>query len=297
MPNSKYLIFFFILALPFYGIKAQSGNWDVGFELGWTYSSLNGPSETNDQGDEVESFDFNAGFHLLIFGKYQFTDRFGLQGGLQYAKRGGKYNDSGDSWFLFGAQTDLPRFGFGTRDEVTEYNNAYIDLPVLAFYKVSPKLEVGAGLYAGLLLSSKGTGEVRFNGASINGRIIEPFIMAEDFDYKKDNFGVIHNPFQEIQVDSRVYQVPRFATTYFDFLEDPGEKAFNNFDAGFIGQIGYYFNRSLNLKAKLMYGITDVTNDDFDRSKFRLTGNNDNFIFKSDKDTNLSIQISLGFAF
>lgn len=268
-------------------IHAQS-DWRFGFELGWTNSKIAGEAE------EFESQDFNAGFHFGVYSRRHFTDEFGVQFGVLYSQRGGKIKYRGESYYVFQQRSQSPLYLKNiTRNESNKVINHYLDIPVMAFYKVGRKLELGAGAYGGFLIGSKSEGDYRISSDDID---IETFFVETEKKYLSDKFSDMSRGTQTVTLAGIDYAEPRIIGAYYQYLEDPGEPLYNRFDAGLLAQVAYYFNESLNIRGKFSYGLLDVTEQKADYSRASLTNANQQ-IFRDDTDRNLSMQISLGFLF
>ncbi len=268
----------------------QSGTWKYGFELGWSNSKIQGDLEADRNGEEAETQKFNTGFHLSFYARRHFTDLFGLQFGLAYAQRGTRNDFDGASHYKLGRQATTSRLILGDRVETQDVLNGYLDLPVVAFHKLGGKLELGAGGYVGVLLASKADGEIRMSGDNFN-----TFFVNTEKKFLKDDFGDMPFGAQEVRINGQTYTEPRRIGAYYEYDADPGDNLYKTLDYGLIGQVGFYFNESLNLKARFTYGLADVTEMNADVSKGAT--NLGEQIFRDDTDRNLSMQLSLGFLF
>ena len=290
---------FFCLILLVFGqfeaLKAQSGEWKYGFELGWSNSKVQGDLESIG-GSDVETQKFNSGFHLSLYARRYYTDLFGVQFGLTYSQRGVRNEYDGPSYYLFGKQS-----GPGVPIDVNRVQslktlNGYLDIPVMAFHKIGERFEVGGGVYGGFLVVSKADGELRIGQRPSGGSSFETFFVTAENNYLKDNFGENTFGVQDISVDGTVYEEPRTIGAYYEYQSDPGENLYNTFDFGLIGQVGVYLSESLNVKGRFSYGLTDVTKSEADAARAAL-GPSQEITFRDDTDVNLSMQISLGFLF
>ncbi len=281
------------------GARAQGGEWGVGFELGWSGNVLQGEMEQNAAGEEVEDRQLNSGFHLLVFTRYNFTDQFNIQMGLEYNQRGAEYEWQGDSYFIFNPlDADTRKIAYGKRSELGRVTNYYLDIPVVVNYNIGKHFQLGAGVYGGLLLSSRNQGDLTMTrGDSPFSDFDEVLPLLMDYNYRKDRAGEGESSTIRFhKVDGQTYVVPVTIKANFMFSEEPEDNLYKNLDFGLMGQFGYYFNKSLNLKFKVKWGMTDISNNGRDISKGMLDDDGD-FIYRSDKDRNLDFQISLGFNF
>ena len=270
----------------------SGGDVKVGFEIGWSTSKMIG-----DYSDSEET-DFTGGFHLHLYTRYYFTDNFGLQGGIQYAQRGSKYKYDGESYYKFGQDRAIKAVAVGNRIEDNRILNGYFDLPILAFYKINRRFEVGAGVYGGVQIVSQGSGDIRFEGrGAVTNNKVDLFTSEIDYNYNKDLFSRrITEGFNLRNVDGKIVEAPIVSGAYWDFDEEPDGDYFNKVEAGLVGHLAYWFNSSLSLRGKVAYGLSDVTNNDVDYSRASL--NEDGTLMLSkDKDQHLSIQVSIGFSF
>lgn len=87
---------------------------------------------------------------------YQFSNVFGLSGGLYYSQQGVKATETGTD-FIEGVKVD------GTIDR--KLNNNYFNVPILANIYVAPGLALKAGVQVGALLSAKAKGVVKASAA------------------------------------------------------------------------------------------------------------------------------------
>lgn len=97
----------------------------------------------NDINDENARFGFNLG----LYGQILSSDVFAIQPELLYSTKGARWDYS------------------GTIDQSIDFNINYLDLPVLAVFKLGETAEIHAGPYVGYLLSAK----VKYDGDLANG--------------------------------------------------------------------------------------------------------------------------------
>ena len=97
-----------------------------------------------------------------------------------------------------------------------------------------------------------------------------------------------------LNVGGLTSNIPSFLQAYYLFPEDRGSY-FSTIDFGLNVGAYYYWNQGLFLGGRFNYGLSDVTKDNYDVSRQSL--NNGQFIQRSDKDRNISLQFSLGFSF
>ncbi len=294
--NKTALLHFFSVALLtlFIGTSAQA-QLRYGFKTGLNFSRMNGPSETNAAGAELESWKTITAFHIGLSVGYAFTDAFGVRGELIYTKKGAKYTFEGDSYRIFrydGGST----MSTGNSRYLINLTNAYIDIPVVAYGRWKD-FEVLGGAYAGFLVQSIGEGSLSYTNGRTSGlgNSIPNLEFNLDHNYRKDEPGLgVGTETVLAQVDARVIEMPKTLGAYYDYPEDKGN-LFNSLDYGLVAGVSYYMSSSLFIGFRVQYGLADVTNNNADLTK--SVTDNGNLIFRDDKDQNVTMQVSVGFSF
>ena len=236
------------------------------------------------------------GFLVGALFRYWFTDLVGVKWELLYSQKGTDYNFNGAGYQILPTETGSILNLNGNQRINLNISNAYFDIPVLVYGKFG-KFEVEAGVNIGLLIASTATGELAFSGTSQNGTPIDDFIATLDYKYRKDNPGEVDFTLgtTSINVDGTPNEIPRILQAYYQFPEDRGNY-FNAIDFGLNVGAYYYWNQGLFIGGRFNYGLSDVTKDGYDVSRVELDGSQ-NFIPRTDKDRNISLQFSLGFSF
>jgi len=219
----------------------------------------------------------------------------GLRGEILYTQRGTDYQYQGDSYFRFFTEGGAVASSRGTRFTTLRITNTYLDLPLSVFLRLG-RIELSAGGYGSFMLSSRGVGELNYNGKSTIGQTIEPIIVPLKYDYFKDQFqqtGVTNAKF--ITVDNRKVVVPATLGAYYD-ARDTGVPLFNRVDAGLHAGLGIFMSQGLYLGARIQQGLFDLTRAEQELSLHSLDAAG-KIMPRSDKDQNLSIQLSIGFSF
>ncbi|MFZ4474821.1 MAG: outer membrane beta-barrel protein [Saprospiraceae bacterium] len=277
-----------------FGLQAQLR---YGFKTGLNFSRFSAPSEQDANGKDLETFENITGFHIGMSFGYNFTDHFGVRGELLYSKKGVKYSFDGPSFRVFrydGGRTITT----GNSKYLLKINNAYFDLPVMAFARFGD-FEVSGGVYGSVLVQTLGEGSLSYTGGKTAAPLNNPVADVEynlSYNYRRDDPGQgIGTDQLLVKVDARNIQMPKTLGAYYDF-PDSNNKAFNNFDYGLIGGVAYYLSSSLYAGVRVQYGLADLTNNSADASKVSLD-NTGSFRFLSDQDRNFQIQASVGFSF
>jgi hypothetical protein len=271
-------------------ITAQE--FSAGFRAGLNFATINGPSEMSAEGSELEEYGLGSGFHVGGMANLKFTDEFTLRAELLYSQKGVAYDYAGESFWLFNTQDDQPLLATGDRSTTLSITNSYIDIPIMAVGRFG-RLELSGGLSVGFLISSRGSGELNFRGSTASGAVVEPFIVALDFNYFQERADANDTELQNI--GGRPVEVPRSLNAYYE-LVDQGERLFNTVDVGLVGGAAFYINQGLFLGLRVNYGLSDITKTERDFSRREL-GEDNTYIQLDDDDRNLVLQASIGFSF
>jgi Outer membrane protein beta-barrel domain len=285
----KHLLFLALLSAPVWA-QAQLR---TGFKTGLNFATVQGPSEVNDAGVNLETNDNTTGFHIGATFSYSIIDMFGLRGELIYSRKGFKNAYDGQTFRNFGGTATT-----GTGKYLISITNSYIDIPVMAYVRFKD-FELSAGPYAAFLIQSTGQGSLQYSGRTppplqnaVNN--VEIFF---DHNYLRDKPGGVGDGSENItvRVDGRTLELPKTVGAYYDLTEDKGN-LYNRLDYGLVGGLTYYLSRSLYAGARLQYGLADLTNNDVDVSRLK-PGTNNTPILRNDRDRNFTWQASIGFSF
>lgn len=290
------LALFVISCFSLQNIVGQAQTLTYGFKAGLSLSKIDGPSEMSG-GTALEANDNANGFFVGALFRYWFTDLVGVKWELLYSQKGTAYSFNGSGYQILPTEVGSTLNLTGNQRISLNISNAYFDIPVLLYGKFG-KFEVEGGVNIGFLIASTATGELSFNGGqSQTGSLIDDFIATLDYKYRKDNPGEVDFGLgtTTINVDGTPNNIPRILQAYYQFPEDRGSY-FNAIDFGLNVGAYYYWNQGLFLGGRFNYGLTDVTKEGYDVSKAGLDGSG-NFIPRTDKDRNISLQFSIGFSF
>ncbi len=270
------------------------GNFSGGFRAGLTFATLSGPAESTDNGAALEEISLSSGFHVGVTFNYKLTDNFGVRGELLYAQKGTNYDYDGESFWIFEPLIGTPVYSAGTRRMSLDVTNSYFETP-LSMYARFGKIEISGGISPGILIGSRGVGELTYSGRTLLGTTIAPFTMNLDHQYRRDEFrGTVGNDVENRVIEGRPVEIPLTAGAYYEGV-DNDEKRYNIFDIGLIGGLSFYLNNSLFLGGRIHYGLSDVTNTQQDYAR-RTLDNSRNLILREDNDRNLVLYLSLGFS-
>lgn len=158
-----------------FGANAQETTW--GIRGGLNLSNLAGKytgnvGEGESKSDYEPDFKSRVGFHLGVIVDLGLSEKFSIQPGLYYTTRGAKLEQSDDE------------------EKYTEkYNLSYLQLPILASYKINLsddiKWHINAGPYVAYGLGGKVKWESSYDGESEKGDYKAFGVADEDSDEDK----------------------------------------------------------------------------------------------------------------
>ena len=266
-----------------------------GFRAGINFATIDGPSEASDSGNSLEEYKMSTGFHVGATANLKFNKYFGLRAELLYSQKGADYNYNGQSFWILYTEDDQPIYATGDRNTSLSITNSYIDIPFMAVGRYG-RVEISGGASLGFLVSSRGSGELTFSGQTAAGSTVDPFTVVLDFSYFDDTFRRTDIDDVEIRdIDGKTVKIPKTLTTNFQELEGK-QDLFKTIDLGLIGGLAFYLNQGLYVGLRVNYGLSDLTKTEQDPSRKELNEDN-NLIFRDDKDHNLTLQASVGFSF
>jgi hypothetical protein len=273
---------------------AQNEKLGYGFRAGASISTFHGPSETGPDGESLESWSNAKGFHIGAAVSYKFTDLFGARVEFVFSQRGTIYDYKGPSYYVLGRGNVLTTTIGGTRTQTLNVSNAYIDLPLMVYYKIG-MFELSGGLNSALLLASTAGGSTDFEGKSALGTTVAPFEVGLNHNYKKDKAGGASEETIPVNVDGRTYEVPETVMAYYEFpVKDKNQ--YKTLDFGIVGCVSIFLNEGLFFSARYVHGLGDVDENLYDVSLKSLNPDG-SFVQRADKNTSRSWQFSVGFSF
>jgi hypothetical protein len=275
-------------------IMGQSEKIGFGFRAGASIAKLDGPSEIGPNGESLEEYSMASGFHLGAAFIYKFTDLVGMKAELVYSQRGTKYNYEGPSYYVLGRGNVLNTTILGTRSQELDVSNTFLDVPLMAYYKIG-SFEISGGVNMGVLLASTAGGDTEFNGISNLGTTVAPFTVGLNHNYKSDKAGEASSDVILVNVDGRDYEVPETVMAYYEF-ETKDKNWYNTLDFGLVGNLAFYINEGLFLSVRYMHGLGDVDQNTYDVSLQELNPDG-SFQYRTDKNESRAWQFSVGFQF
>lgn len=275
-------------------LRAQNDNFGFGFRAGASIARLNGPSEVGPDGASLEEYSMARGFHIGAAVSYKFTDLVGMRAEMIYSQRGTIYDYNGPSYYVLGRGNVLTNTISGTRVQTLNVSNTFLDIPLMAYYKIG-SFELSGGVNMGVLISSSAGGSTDFTGVSSLGTPVAPFEVTLRHNYKKDQAGGASTELQDVIVDGRTYTVPQTVYAYYEFPTRDKDQ-YKTIDFGLVGCASFFINEGLFLSVRYIHGLGDVDRNDYDVSLQSLQQNGD-LIQRQDVNKSQAWQFSVGFSF
>ncbi|WP_116108265.1 porin family protein [Lewinella sp. IMCC34191] len=284
------ILFIFLLSVPLLSLRAQT--FSGGFRAGLNFISFDADQEMD--GDmTLEEFKRTTGFHVGATFALAFTDLVGVKADLMYSQKGGEVRYEGpSSFYLYNDGTDVEGLRvFGDLDSERDVLNSYIDIPVVAYYRLGP-VELEGGVSAGFLVNSRASGSASYTNVVLpDGRSIADVSFNYDYNYFSDvtGFDAIVEPNEDRQ------GYPGVIDAYYN--SDDNRPLYRRLDFGLIGGASVFLNNGLYLGLRYQYGLTDATRGENDLRLTRTEGVSEREYNTDDKDYNRVIQTSIGFRF
>jgi outer membrane protein with beta-barrel domain len=267
-----------------------------GFRAGLSYSKFLGPFEVNAAGEALETYSLASGFHIGFAVNYAATDLFGVRGELLFSQRGTSYTYEGDSYYFL--RRNVPgeeKHVFGKRKTDMGVSMANLELPIVVYYKIG-SFELLAGVNVSVLMTSTGGGSISISEAvSPSGNPVDSFGITLVHNYAKDGARQAGRNDLSVLVDGNTVYTSSTTGAYYDY-DVKNKNLYQTFDFGLTAGLSFFLNDGLFIGARVIYGLTDLDRNEYDISYQKLD-NNDQYILRADKNTNLTLQASIGFLF
>ncbi len=282
-------------ALACLGFSLMAQDFSLGVRAGLNRTTIQGPLETDDNGNQLERYEYTSGFHVYVTFTYPFTELMGLRGEFGYSQTGVDRLYDGPSYYIF-EPLDNPRYATGTGKINLSVTNSFLEFPITAYLRPVPWLELFGGGKLGFMVSSTAFGDLTFEGKASNG---SPVSVKHELDFRyfldKPGRGTFIQPVNTVTIGGDKVPYPHIGGAYFMFSEDRG-KLYRAVELAAVAGLAVYPKDKLYLSLRIHKGITDLTKSQADVSWYRLDSANQ-FISRDDKDTNLTWQASIGFHF
>ncbi len=263
-----------------------------GFKVGFNYSNIVGPSEMDNQGNALETMNFDNGFHIGAIVNFRLSDVLGLRTELLFSQKGTDYSFEGPSyWFFYPDENTTITSTGGTRKTRLFVSTSYFEVPLMIYGRVG-SFEFSGGPSIAFLTGSKATGEIKYSSPTI-----DPFTVALEFNYNKDKPMkelVPNQPRQMVNSAGVEIPAPKTVGAYYAALGTT-DKLYNVVDFGLNAGVSYYLNKGLFIGLRANYGLLDVTKNEQDISPSKYDEQAKTFFTNDDVDKNLSFQLSIGF--
>ncbi|MBR9920416.1 MAG: PorT family protein [Bacteroidetes bacterium] len=292
MKRTSFLLFLLCLG---FSVAAQDVGY--GFKAGLNFNRVIGPLEQNAQGEALEEYVGNTGFHVGAIFNFKLDRKYGVRAEILYSQKGGRYFYEGPSYYTLYTIDAEEINTTGIREETVNNTLSYVDIPLGFYYRLTSWLEVSAGANVGVLAGANGAGEIIYSGISENSGNVPEFSITLAYDYRRDETGdaAFGSGSEFIKVDGEDIEIPSSAGAYYE-IPKTEEPWFSLLDLGAYAGASLYLNKGFFVGVRANYGLIDITSDAYDYSLQSLD-ENDDFISRSDKDINFSVQASLGFSF
>ncbi len=265
-----------------------------GFRAGLNFSQIDGPVEMDDNGNALEQWSTATGFNLGAMFTLKLVDAFGLRTGISFEQKGSRYKYEGPHYRTFTTDKGSSVIATGDGKYSLVMTTSWLGLPVQVYVRPLEWLELSVGAYASVLVGATATGEWQFSGSTTAGSPVD-LITPLEFNYLRDE--TKEGDFSEttlIELNGEPTTLPRALGAYYEWPRTD-KPWFNRLDYGLQGGISLFLNQGLFVGLQYQYGLTDLTNNDYDFSRYALDGGHS--IARADLDRNLSWQASVGFSF
>jgi len=271
----------------------QGQDFKMGIRAGINLADVAGASELDDAGAKLETNALRARIAVAFTTRLEFTERVGMHADLAFVQKGSYYRYEGDSYMSF---PELSGQTFQGHKRIMALNviNGYVELPLSIYYEVvDNKFSLDAGVTAGVLVSSRGLGTLKYIDALAEEDLIEYDL---DFRYNSDELGeVVNEQTRTGRIAGTTIIHPSSIGAYYFDSEKKGS-FFNAFDLSFNVGASFYLSPGLRVGAKFQYSLLDITNNHYDRSLYRLNSDGTTMP-RSDVDRNVGLQLFLGLQF
>ncbi len=283
-------------------LSLQGQGFSGGFRAGLNFIAFSGEREMNADGMTLETFNRTTGFHVGATFAYAITDLIGFKADLMYSQKGGEVRYNGPSYFYLyddAADTEGLRLT-GQLDSERDVLNSYIDIPLVAYYRLGP-VELEGGVSAGFLVNSRASGSAEFtNVTTPDGGSLRDVSYNYDYNYFGNPIGgaaVVETSTMPLNPSSPIDQ--RYPPSVIDayYNSSSNRPLYRRLDFGLVGGASFFLNSGLYLGVRYQLGLTDATRGENDQQLYAADGSTERGYTTNDKDYNRVIQASVGFRF
>lgn len=240
-----------------------------------------------------ESRQLRVRIGIAALAQIPFSDRFGLTPEVAFTQRGFYYQFDGASYLKIPVTSQT--FEGHQRTIGMNVINGYVSVPIMFYAKVlkSRKLQFDLGVAPNFLVSSRALGVLKYTDSDHPDEILEYDL---NFRYMKDQTAtIVGSNTRTGKIDGTTINHPQTIGAYY-LSENKTSNLYKTFDIGLVGGVSYFFTDGLRFGARAYYGLTDVTSNTEDVQQSSLDANRE-FIYRSDKDRNLGVEVFIGLQF
>ena len=271
-----------------------------GIQAGLNVSTMLAESEKDASGNNLETNSFVTGFQVGPVMDLLLVPNFGLEANLLYSQKGTryKYEGAGSYTFINSSGSKFPTTGKSR--VIINVSNGYIDLPIMAYYKLTSNLKISGGVNVAVLVSSEGNGEWLYQGAKFaSGDYLKndvAFTLTQN--YFRDKAGEISESRTDVTThNGDKISVPTSLNAY-STIPSRSASRYNSFDFGAVLGVAWVFNSGLQFGIRGNYSLADITANELDNSYQNNVGAPTYAPTNRPIDVrNLSLQAQIGFRF
>lgn len=270
-----------------------------GFRAGLNFANVLGDRELGADGAELESSQTGVRITAGAFAKIPFTKRLGLISEVAFTQRGHILRYDGPSYLYIPPvdENSAPSVFEGhNRQETLNRTLGYIDVPAMLYFElIDDKVLLEVGPSVSFLISGRAIGTLKYTDEDYPDDFLEYNL---DYSYFQDEVGeALTNVGATGQIDGTTVTYPTSVGAYYFLDERPDERAaIRPLDFGLNFGLAYYLTKGLRFGARGYYGLSDITNDNYEFQRRSLDGNRE-YIAAPSADRNFTVQAYIAFSF
>jgi hypothetical protein len=275
-----------------------------GFRAGMTIANMMTDSfEFDADGNQLERFRSSGKISVGATVAVPFNDYIGMTGEVLFSQKGARYRFEGENSYLILQPTDPSSSSaqyFQGHKRIVSINitNNYVEVPILFYVQpIKNRLQLDFGPSISFNASSRALGILKYGIIDDDNPNPEDFLeIGMDHRYFRDEAGAVASEtLKEGRLDQTTILYPASIGGYY-FFNEKNKPKFSVLDFGLNFGASLYFTEGLRIGGRFYYGLTDVTNNEYDVSQTALDANR-NFIPRDDFDRNIGIQLFVALQF
>jgi hypothetical protein len=292
---NHYTTTFFIVLTLFLVTPFKVFSQEYGFKIGTNWTSFKGEKEMDINRKPLEFYVPKLGFHLGFTSDYAFTDNIGMRVEMLYAQKSVLMRYAGEATKFFYTQNTKRRIiAKGQLTSKLNVTNTYFELPLSIYFKTDGRIDFSLGASFAFLATSKGVGEMTFEGNTEGGYPIPQFASQLNYKFTTDTDSTVVLSDRAINVEENgIIQLPESMGAYYENRSSE-QSFFKTIDIGLIGELKYWLTDNLGLGGRVTYSLRDITNNQADFLRYNIDSEK-NLIRTLNDDRFLSLQVSLLF--